>query len=174
MKAYLLVSMLFLTACGQNMMAEKDPHPNPGTGPEFAVFVHQFEADYGISIGNFPIMFGDQSGNVIGVCQMWSDGYRQIQIDPGFWNNTNVSDARRKALIYHELGHCILNRGHDDAYIPSATYGSIPRSIMNSYLRYELAYPDLQPYYINELFHPGSTSVAVPDMEDSDCVEHMD
>jgi len=170
---YLIISLMLLTtACGQSMIAPKDPHPNIGVGPEFAPFVTEFEADFGRSIGNFPVTFAAQSGNVIGVCKIWSDGYRMIEIDPEYWNNLNVSDASRKALIYHELGHCILNRGHDDSYISSPTYGSIPKSIMNSYLRYELAYPSLQAYYTDELFHPGHTTETAP-MHDN-CVMHMD
>lgn len=172
MKNLLVVSMLFLTACGQGMQATKDPHPDVGTGPEFVVFVQQFEVDYGHSIGSFPIVFGPQNGNVIGVCKRWSDGYAMIEIDPTYWNNTHVSDAQRKALIYHELGHCILNRGHDDSYIASNTYGSIPKSIMNSYLMDELAYPSLQAYYTDELFHSGHITITAP-MHDN-CVLDMD
>jgi hypothetical protein len=167
------MSFLFLSACGQSMKQfNPDPHPNIGIGPEFAPFVAQFEADYGASIGNFPITFSAQTGNTIGVCKIWSDGYRIIEIDPTFWNNLNISDARRKSLIYHELGHCILNRGHDNAYISSPTYGSIPKSIMNMYLMEELSYANLQPYYIGELFHPGTSQVSAP-MTQNDCIHYV-
>lgn len=166
---------LILTACGNlDFRTPETIHPNPGVGPEFKQFVELFEADYGMSIGNFPIVFGSQEGNVIGVCKKWSDGYRMIEIDPTYWNNMNISDARRKALIYHELGHCILNRQHDDSYINSSTYGRIPKSIMNSYLMPQLSYSDLQPYYIDELFHPGSNTTTAPMHDESDCIMHMD
>ena len=172
MKYLLIVSALFLTACGQSgFQVQEQPHPNPGIGPQFAPFVEQFEADYGHSIGNFPIIFGDQTGNVIGVCKIWSDGYRQIEIDPTYWNNMNVSDAKRKALIYHELGHCILNRGHDSTMI-SSSFGTIPKTIMNPYLMDALSWAGLQTYYIGELF---GNPTAVPLSEtNNDCIQYMD
>ena len=173
MKYSLLLLSFMLFACGQNgLRVGTQPHPNPGIGPEFTKFVEMFESDYGHSIGNFPITFSAQNGNVVGVCKVWTDGYRQIEIDPTYWNNMNVPDSKRKALIYHELGHCILNRGHDSSTIDYPGYGTIPKTIMNPYLMDAFTWVGLQTYYINELF--GNLSVAPLSEPNNNCVQYMD
>src|SRR5262249_422047 len=79
------------------------------------------------------------------------------------WNN----DAELETLIFHELGHCVLGRGHDNELMPNHD----PRSIMipdNLNLYSPCAYPIVgctnnsfkRSYYIDELFDENT---AVPD-----------
>lgn len=79
------------------------------------------------------------------------------------WQN----NAQLETLIFHELGHCILGRQHDNNLMPKGD----PRSIMiaddlgiYSPCVYSLGGPcDLsyrRSYYIDELFNP---STPVPD-----------
>ena len=52
----------------------------------------------------------------------------------------------RESLVFHELGHSYLGRGHDDAILDNGYY----KSIMNTYV---ISYgPDMRDYYIDELF----------------------
>jgi hypothetical protein len=167
MRRLLSCAVFILSGC---MPTNKIDHPNSGTEPEFISYVQQFEVDYGYSIGNFPIMLLNQDKNILGMCKVWSDGYRQIEIDPSYWNRNTTTNANRKALIYHELGHCILNRGHDPSFILSS-FGRIAKSIMNPYLMYELSMPQLQTYYINELF---SRQASIPlSATANGCIEHV-
>ena len=81
---------------------------------------------------------------------------------PYCWQN----DAQLEALIFHELGHCILGRAHDNSLMPKGD----PKTIMYpdnisvySPCVYFVTNCDLlyrRPYYIDELFNP---STPVPD-----------
>jgi len=82
---------------------------------------------------------------------------------PYCWQN----DLQLEALIFHELGHCILGRVHDQNLMPKGDPKTLmyPDNIsLYSPCFYSLGNPcDLtyrRPYYIDELFNP---STAVPD-----------
>jgi hypothetical protein len=48
---------------------------------------------------------------IIGMCAKFSDGRREIWIDDFFWSL--ATEEARLQLMLHELGHCVLDRGHD-------------------------------------------------------------
>ena len=53
----------------------------------------------------------------------------QISVSESYW--MTASEPEREVLIFHELGHCLLGRGHDDNVMPISG-GTIYKSIMNS------------------------------------------
>jgi len=53
------------------------------------------------------------STNVLGQCFRNSEKPRKVIVDEDFWRDANEMD--RQFLIFHELGHCFLNRDHLDA-----------------------------------------------------------
>lgn len=63
---------------------------------------------------------------IAGQCQTYTDGNKAVVIDETYWNKS--SDLKREFIIFHELGHCILNRGHHD----EANENGRCVSIMNS------------------------------------------
>ena len=76
---------------------------------------------------------------------------------PYCWQN----EVQLEALIFHELGHCILGRQHDNSLMPKGDPKTImyPDNIaLYSPCFYNLGNPcDLsyrRPYYIDELFNP--------------------
>jgi len=48
--------------------------------------------------------------SIVGMC-VKSFFFREIDIDPTWWES-NTSKLIREQLIFHELGHCVLNREH--------------------------------------------------------------
>lgn len=67
----------------------------------------------------------------------------QVTIDTAFWNDSGY--LGRQEVVFHELGHCVLNYGHDFecmniknfsdtttcyVYSGSSNYTYIPRSVM--------------------------------------------
>ena len=90
-----------------------------------------------------------------------SDG--TIVISTQYWETRN--DANREAMIFHELGHCILNRDHYNAILANDEWLSIMRgdpipggrssAINFSGVR--------RQYYIDELFNPNTSQ---PDWAD--------
>lgn len=93
-----------------------------------APYVAQFETDLGVSTSHINKIFVNLNQGYAGLCTVWNSGYREISIDPTYWNSIN--DGGKKQLIYHELGHCALDRGHQSGII---VYKSqyVPDSIMN-------------------------------------------
>lgn len=50
---------------------------------------------------------------VIGQCAHNDDEPNTVIIDKLYWDSAN--DMEREFLVFHELGHCALNRGHLDS-----------------------------------------------------------
>lgn len=65
-----------------------------------------------------------------------------IDVDPYVWKKSGM--VRRILLLFHEMGHCVLYRDHEDNY----------SSIMNSYLLSTSQYAIDEYAYMEELFHP--------------------
>ena len=50
--------------------------------------------------------------NILGLCQQQPDLYGAVSIDAYYWRTS--TETTRQFIVYHELGHCILKRGHTD------------------------------------------------------------
>ena len=88
------------------------------------------------------------SQSVAGQCQRNTDRPSQIILDENVWNQSNDSD--KEFLIFHELGHCILNRDHLDATNPNGSCISIMHSVVGI-CRNE--YDTRRSDYLDELFN---------------------
>lgn len=97
MKRIATLIALILTGCGAI----------PAIDPAFSTQVSAFEAAYGhavqVSISFTSALRSDQNG----VCLKNGD----VRVSASFW--AIASDAEKEMLIFHELGHCVLNREHD-------------------------------------------------------------
>lgn len=141
--------------CAQDQGDPRDIH---GVNPVFVSYVQEFEVQYGRSIGDIPIQFAALGGSLVGLCTVWSPQYKEIKIDPGYWNFGAIDDDAREALIAHELGHCVLGRAHLSTSWNDPSDGLMPTSLMNATVFFNDGYPDwqyLKTYYYNELFHPS-------------------
>ena len=128
--------LLILTSCSHNTTYVE---------PELIKYVDQYTIAKGWQLEYaIDIRFDRLDSPMVGQCYYSNSGNRQIRIDKDYWLTAN--DLYRTYLIFHELGHCDLNRVHDDK-IDSKGY---PVSIM---------YPspfnlgDRYNYYVNELFN---------------------
>lgn len=89
------------------------------------------------------------SATVAGQCQRNEDRPNQVIIDQSIWDE---SDAfYREFLVFHELGHCILNRGHLDSKNSDGSCASIMHSVIGI-CRNE--YDTRRADYLDELFYP--------------------
>jgi len=72
-----------------------------------------------------------------GQCQMTKTPsgkwYAWVSVDTQWWAKNKHQDIAVEQLVYHELGHCVLNLDHNDSTFVD-DYGEWPSSIMNSYL----------------------------------------
>lgn len=64
--------------------------------------------------------------NVSGKCQFNSVYPDRVTIDANFWGS--ASDLEKEFVVFHELGHCFLEREHTE----EATNGGVCKSIMHS------------------------------------------
>lgn len=91
-------------------------------------------------------------GNVIGQCWYSSHYPNEIRIDKKYWQN--ASYLGREMVVFHELGHCSLDRGHTEGSTASGICLSIMASgtgsCRNLYNR------ETRAYYLDELFFGGS------------------
>lgn len=85
--------------------------------------------------------------NVAGTCQYGSH-LKHVTIDASFWNRYSVLE--REFVVFHELGHCVLSRGH----LESSFNNGICTSIMHSGLSgCQVVYNNQnREYYLDELF----------------------
>ena len=86
------------------------------THPEFEPYIARFVEEKGKPLlYDVRITFsqGERSRNMAtgAVCDIIT---RNIYIDREYWNN--LRDEFRELLIFHELGHCELNRGHAEHF----------------------------------------------------------
>lgn len=51
-------------------------------------------------------------GNAIGQCRSNSLLPDEVIIDEDYWSN--ASELQREFVVFHELGHCMLDRSHDN------------------------------------------------------------
>lgn len=64
--------------------------------------------------------------NVIGTCSWDQAQKHSIVLDRVYWRS--ASDLQREFLVFHELGHCVLGRGHVDSSDASGNCISIMSS----------------------------------------------
>lgn len=135
----IILLLLLLTGCGKVTVA-----------PQFQPYLDSFLAegrargqDY--SKSEVTINFGSVSSGERAYCSRYTFQANEVIVGEGSWNGMN--EDRRTALIYHELGHCILNRPHRD----EMSYGRAV-SLMNSKLISSSQFHKYQVEYIDELF----------------------
>jgi len=149
MKKLILVALL-LTGCAK----VKDPRTIHGIAPEIQPYVDLYLQAKCMYTHNcfmyydIPIQFADFSNKSdIGICTWWSSGYRQITIDRVYWDNPYVTEDLKISLIFHELGHCDLNRQHNSALRSNGQPISFMYPYNVGYLLQD------ETYYFNELFN---------------------
>ncbi len=134
--------------------------PKPGIHPDVKPHVDRFielgkqhrGADF--TIPNINIDIGKANdltdqfllSNVLGWCKPWFSP-REILLDEEYWQSAGTLD--REQLVFHELGHCALDREHNETWARD----DWPTSIM--YPSNEIdqhKYAAWYDYYIKELF----------------------
>ncbi len=151
-----ILALLFLVSCGTNHVLNfEGDYTRHKTDVEFEPYISQFQSFFGYT--NTPIIFKEREGNIAGTCTKWSLGkrvqYKEIQIDLTKW--LRFSEKQRETLIFHELGHCHLNRDHNNTVFNDDCPRSIMRyQMMNSY-EIENCYDVYFDHYITELGRNG-------------------
>lgn len=163
--AVLLAMAAFVLSC------QKDVEVVYSVPEELQPFIDKFEAEAAlrgktIDITNLIIEYGTASEQFIcASCNsnsMDADVQKKIVID----NNAQCweVDEMLEALIFHELGHCVLGRLHQNEFLPNGDPASL--MIQDRLDHYACVY-DLsgdndcnnafkREYYLDELFDPAT------------------
>ena len=135
----------------------KDPRKTPGVDEAFESEIELFEKIGGDYVTNININFGDVGDPpTIGRCTTYTNStlkakrvYKEIYIKKSFWDNASTN--QRETLMLHELGHCVLNKNHNNS-VMDYEGRSVPSSIMNSYnIGAGLYYYNNKQHYYDEL-----------------------
>jgi predicted SprT family Zn-dependent metalloprotease len=148
---YILLPLLFLSmACSKEEVSREVIVPE-----EVQPYIDRFIAeaaqrDHFIELTNFGLDITFEQGLEDSLAAFCNNG--RIIINQKFWDTR--SDITREAMIFHELGHCILHREHHNAILANDEWSSLMRgdpvpvgrstSINFNGIR--------RQYYIDELF----------------------
>jgi hypothetical protein len=142
MKRLLFLGILMLMSCAP------DPRTIRGVDPEFNYYLDLYVKIKGKPLYyDIPIQFSsNMEPGEVGNCKRWGYyGYRQITIDKTYWLSADTN--HKISLIFHELGHCDLNRDH----VETRNHNGTPTSLM---FPHNVGFIDAdQDYYFNELFY---------------------
>ena len=144
----LILGTCFLLACNKADTLETDPELEP----YFQLFADEallrgITVDYELArieglIQDIP------DANIQGQCFRNEERPRKVIIDVNYWDN--ATEAEKEFIIFHELGHCFLDRDHLDTRNTDGTCVSIMHSSPNV-CAFELTDANRKEYF-NELF----------------------
>lgn len=147
-----IVSILSI-GCAQSFQVE--PTKELTIIPELMQYVEQFQADSNdlgrpLTIDNLIVQFDTLDNRVIANCTR-GNGTPVIRFSTTYYNyyKSQGMDSDIERVMYHELGHCILNLDHNDT--KSGQY-NWPSSIMNTYHFAGWLYSQYKHNYLLELF----------------------
>lgn len=107
---------------------------------------HQYYTGQALKINNLNVTIreidsSEVKGTVLGYCKKEAFKTPKIILNKLYWKNMN--EWYKKQLLYHELGHCILNLKHSHD------------GLMQPYIIYWKEYKYYEDYYLNRLFNYG-------------------
>lgn len=140
------VVFLLLVACG--LPRHYESHI------DFDPFKLKFEQETGVKV-TVPIIYDRLDEETVALCEVFSDGYKLVRVNTLFWEE--MGHGGKEETIYHELGHCQLNREHSDELTTTRLYGyAIPNSIMYPYIFGDAGfYWIFREHYVEELMFPN-------------------
>jgi hypothetical protein len=171
MRRLLLAGFTFFSLAAFAMGGKRPEAPNNPNLPNPEPYQTQFKAlgkTYGAAFAADSVVFSFRTffGGVIGMCT-FTGRTNKVEFSPGPWANN--SDTFREMLAFHELGHCLLGRGHKN----SSHSDGRPESIMKAVIFSEKTYLAYREEYLKELFTAGTQvraiSGGIPNHDFGDC-----
>jgi hypothetical protein len=125
------------------------------TGP-FEAYLNDFEThsqnsyNHRLQVNDIKIYFAQLDASILARCTM-SDGTPQIAVNEQMWKG--LAPDVREVLLFHEFGHCILNRRHDNTKLDSNRRWE---SLMAQWPQLITDYSQHKEAYLKELFAPAN------------------
>lgn len=135
----LLLLMTISCSCGSEEYREAS------TNPAFLPYITSFEADYKKKVTTAIIFKDKLPTKWAASCVRWEVGgkvvYKEIKVKTEYWNK--IDENRRQQIIDHELGHCELNKGHDNRIFPNG---------MKTSVMHKTAFTEIEAEYYKKYF----------------------
>ena len=147
-KKILLLILLFLQiACGTKETREFG---------EFEPYITQFELEaakhhWPLKIISLTVKFGTLPSQTLAMCTV-NHQESLITVNETRWSG--LSNTQKTIVLYHELGHCVLNRRHDNSEDPKKEKKI--KSIMHAHPLIASDYELHEDAYLAELFFENS------------------
>ncbi|MEM7369708.1 MAG: hypothetical protein AAF587_13980 [Bacteroidota bacterium] len=98
---------------------------------------------------SFSMEFGSIA-HAAGICRYATN---EMTINPNHWNDRN--EIGKEYLVFHELGHCILDRRHENVILDHGECKSIMKGTEDGRRCLRSLVSDIwRSYYVDELFDP--------------------
>jgi hypothetical protein len=146
-------------------MCSKENNTPAVIAPDFKTYVDRFVSEaasrgVNVDVSKLSVSYSDTLKYYCG----WGDYKNKaifISSLDGCWKTK--SDLNKEILLFHEMGHAILGRSHDNNKLPNGDY----KTMMfggNQFDLYSEDSPERRKYYLDELFNsatpaPGWSSV---------------
>lgn len=152
--------LILMTSCGKKIQYETSVYIHEDVAP----FVSRFQQLSGIQINDLHVTFKQMDMGLGGYCEKNEiiketpfektiTKTPKVFLNIDYWNNYLKIDKRGKELlVFHELGHCLLNRDHNESKL-DFNGKSIPASIMTPQMFESIYYSSNYSHFIGELFN---------------------
>lgn len=156
----LVTVSILLVSCSiyeDSITPEAQPINFPNVDQELWTYYDRFETEAARRGLDIDLRELNISGNVefiaeegvVGTCQYHSRTPNHVTIDESFWLRS--SDLSKEYVVFHELGHCVLLRDHNDNHDDNGFCISVMHSgLTDCRSAYNNTYRE---YYLDELFY---------------------
>lgn len=168
-KSYLLKAFIVIIVCVSVFTSCGNGKEPTGTAAEFEPYIERFVNegkdrgyDYSSEKENVIMQFADLGNGQAG----YTDDTQKpplIKIDRTYWNEINKyegADLMKEFIVFHELGHGLLKRKHENSVFPNGDWKTMMRGgdkLING-RQWNVNYRgERREYYLNELFDEGNT-----------------
>jgi hypothetical protein len=170
-------ALCFLSILIAALSCAPQPQPEPrqySVPAEVEPFVQAFreaarQRNQAVVVDNLIVSFGKAQGqDVCGQCLQQANRTPRITLDTALTCWKNAGQQEREALVFHELGHCLLNRDHRADRLPKGQWVSLMNPgdfTIYATCRYPIGNDDCdkrprRAYYHDELFDPATPAPA--------------
>lgn len=154
---YFLLLVCFV-ACSKDSSTLPPPPPKEPVvlDPEIEAYLNSFIAEAELRGVDLNLEFFDLTfeileinrGNVAGTCSYNSFRNNHVTLDATYWNT--ATENNKEKIFFHELGHCILERGHrEDTYANGACISIMRSGLEGCFDNYNI---NTRSLYLDELF----------------------
>lgn len=165
----ILLMAVLMSGCGIQTGEQPVTSMTPGIDGDFLPYVSQYETAKGGKINPIiSIHFGSMgdSKTAVGLCYSYRDGRRDIVVDKSFWDVISIKERRQ--LIWHELGHCDLNRSHKPDVVNYK-----PVSLMYPYV-FSILDGEVTSYFVELFANAGQSFEKTHEHSDDEDVIYVD